>query len=1070
MNTNKEWINTKINDGDITCFEYDKLSNLKEICKGVLYRADLDSKGIQIALKTTSYRNATIDKYDFADLVKEINLLRIFHYHPNINHFIGMAVDDDGIYKMLLEYANMGNLRDYLGNKRKFSSLQWKDKIKMALDITSGLLCLHSENIIHRDLHSKNILVHNNRLMIADFRSSKKIIEVSTSSKVEGLPAYIDPQCFMQENYIINKKSDIFSLGILLWEITSGRPPFLNIDNRYTLIYQLITSQIREEPVESTPLKYQQLYQKCWNENPALRPESNEVNESLNQLLKSRFINEFKTALIIEDINKMIKVGEISQFDYSEFSNFEEIGNGRFGIVNRADFVSRGIQIALKSLLNRNTRINKDVIADLVKELNIHIHPNIFQFIGITVDNDGDYKLVLEYANGGNLRNYLGNKIIFNSLKWKDKIQMALDITCGLSYLHKNEIIHGNLKINEVATSSRFKGLPEYIDPQCYIQENYESNYKSDIYSLGVLLWEITSGRPPFSNIDDRYTLINQLINSQIREEPVELTPLKYQRLYQKCWSENPNKRPNIEEAYEGLMRLTQIIEIESMIEDEVITYFEYSDLHNIVKIGSGGFGVVSKADFASRGIKVALKSFLAVEKNNDDFTREVKLLRKFHYHPNINRFLGITKDSDGYYIMVLEYANEGNLRDYLGNENIFKMLQWKDKVRMSLDIASGLMCLHKEEIIHRDLHSMNILVNNGKLLLADFGLSKHVAETTSNSKTAGFGMIEYIDPQCYKHQEFKRGKKSDIFSLGVILWEITSGHPPFSDTPRHLVNFTIFSKKRETPVENTPLEYKQLYQECWDEDPNKRPNIEEVYRGLKQLEFIFYTNEIHLMQSAENSAITAYDNSVEIINFLGNKSQLEDFHSGNILQGNNNSYISDFGLTGPADKQKSDDRIYGVLPYIAPEVLNGEPYTFASDIYSFGVIMAEYSSGNPPFYDREHDYKLSLDICNGLRPEFGKGTPEFYKILAYRCMNANPNQRLTSDELYDILDFCYSSTNYYENEIVREIIRMINKDYVPKNKNKIIIYNHEMLRGLTLREYHHETSSRNVTRMKPYN
>ncbi|CAI2189446.1 5276_t:CDS:2, partial [Funneliformis geosporum] len=107
--------------------------------------------------------------------------------------------------------------------------------------------------------------------------------------------------------------------------------------------------------------------------------------------------------------------------------------------------------------------------------------------------------------------------------------------------------------------------------------------------------------------------------------------------------------------------------------------------------------------------------------------------------------------------------------------------------------------------------------------------------------------------------------------------------------------------------------------------------------------------------------------------------------------------------LTGPEDKQKSDDRIYGVLPYIAPEVLNVEKYTFASDIYSFGVIMAECLSGNPPFYDRKYDYKLSLDVCNGLRPEFGKGTPEFYKKLAYRCMNANPNQRPTSDELMNI-------------------------------------------------------------------
>ncbi|CAI2183716.1 4249_t:CDS:2, partial [Funneliformis geosporum] len=140
-----------------------------------------------------------------------------------------------------------------------------------------------------------------------------------------------------------------------------------------------------------------------------------------------------------------------------------------------------------------------------------------------------------------------------------------------------------------------------------------------------------------------------------------------------------------------------------------------------------------------------------------------------------------------------------------------------------------------------------------------------------------------------------------------------------------------------------------------------------------------------------------------------------KDFHSGNILQNKKFSYVSDFGLTGPADKQNSNDKIYGVLPYIAPEVLNGELYTFASDIYSFGVIMSELSTGNPPFYDRIHDVSLALDICNGLRPEFGKGTPEFYKELSYRCMNANPNQRPTSEELKEIICFWYYSIKYYE-------------------------------------------------------
>ena len=59
---------------------------------------------------------------------------------------------------------------------------------------------------------------------------------------------------------------------------------------------------------------------------------------------------------------------------------------------------------------------------------------------------------------------------------------------------------------------------------------------------------------------------------------------------------------------------------------------------------------------------------------------------------------------------------------------------------------------------------------------------------------------------------------------------------------------------------------------------------------------------------------------------------------------------FQDFGLSGSSNKQKSDDKICGVLPYIAPEVLNKEPYTLSSDIYSFGVIMAEFSSGKPLF------------------------------------------------------------------------------------------------------------------------
>ncbi|EXX66198.1 Kic1p [Rhizophagus irregularis DAOM 197198w] len=136
------------------------------------------------------------------------------------------------------------------------------------------------------------------------------------------------------------------------------------------------------------------------------------------------------------------------------------------------------------------------------------------------------------------------------------------------------------------------------------------------------------------------------------------------------------------------------------------------------------------------------------------------------------------------------------------------------------------------------------------------------------------------------------------------------------------------------------------------------------------------------------------------------------DFHSGNILlNSRDTNYLSDFGLSRPVNQTINSNEIFGVIPYMAPEILRGKPYTKAADIYSFGIIMWEFTSGIPAFNDRSHDFDLSLDICRGLRPKIVEGTLPVYVRLMKRCWDSDPNKRPTTDELVEILSCWY---DYY--------------------------------------------------------
>jgi serine/threonine protein kinase len=143
------------------------------------------------------------------------------------------------------------------------------------------------------------------------------------------------------------------------------------------------------------------------------------------------------------------------------------------------------------------------------------------------------------------------------------------------------------------------------------------------------------------------------------------------------------------------------------------------------------------------------------------------------------------------------------------------------------------------------------------------------------------------------------------------------------------------------------------------------------------------------------------------------------DFHTGNILfkfQDERDIYISDMGLCGEVvdDDNTNETKIYGVMPYVAPEVLNGKPYTQAADIYSFGMIMYFVATGRKPFFDRAHEENLVLDICYGIRPELNEPeAPNCYIDLMKKCWDSNPSNRPNINEIQKLIYLFVHSYNH---------------------------------------------------------
>ncbi|RIA96726.1 kinase-like domain-containing protein [Glomus cerebriforme] len=246
-----------------------------------------------------------------------------------------------------------------------------------------------------------------------------------------------------------------------------------------------------------------------------------------------------------------------------------------------------------------------------------------------------------------------------------------------------------------------------------------------------------------------------------------------------------------------------------------------------ISEIDTGGSASVHIAYLENTTIPLVIKKFF--NSSNEEIINEIKIMGMVS-HPNIIRFYGVTKFKDEVdYSLVLEYADSGTLEKYLcDNAETFK---WENQLKFAKEISGAISWLHNKTIVHGDLHSKNILIHQQQphqhtIKLADFGRSFLQGRTKVFTKACG--VIPYMDPKIFQttgSRLYYLNKKSDIYGLGVLLWQLTSYSSPFD-----------FAKIKD--------DYFELYQKCWQHEPDKRPDIYQVISELKSIDSIDPEND----------------------------------------------------------------------------------------------------------------------------------------------------------------------------------------------------------------------------------
>ncbi|KAJ7614190.1 kinase-like domain-containing protein [Roridomyces roridus] len=579
-----------------------------------IYKAELTATKLPVAVKIfrrMHYERETFEKTS-KYLYQEARIWQQLE-HPNILPFLGIASNLGRSPALISPLCVSGPIMKHLQHKKK----DQHERLQMIIGVAEGLAYLHSQGIVHGNLCTKKILVDaGGSPVICGYGMSKALRQPAssaTTSLFSSPTRFAPPESFVAKGSSLARSDsgDVYSFSMIVLEILSGLPPYHDLGSEQAVFIHVVRggrpSRTQDIVISNDVWRFLTW---VWNESPPSRPGMPDIilsllsfreknlhgSVELRELAAERAsilssgseaspsLGDIALPEVIDNVNGRDLKGRVRQVDQYPFAGGAN-SNVYRGKLTRSN--GRKIRVAIKMLrvsddgsgqmeeISRRLKRQVDLWAGLK-------HQNVLPFFGVCDDIAPWPVLVSPFYKLGHIGTYVRMNPAAN------REELACGVASGLQYLHGREIVHGDLKVQNVLVDKRGSpcicdfgiskiighrgfttcsvGTAPYMAPELFLvldappasmQSSPSTTKSSDVYSFGLLVLEILTCQPPKGRPSRPIVTAEVLADLRPKRADYDEELVKEESwvVLDRCWNSNPDQRPEIVEVHQRLAR-----------------------------------------------------------------------------------------------------------------------------------------------------------------------------------------------------------------------------------------------------------------------------------------------------------------------------------------------------------------------------------------------------------------------------------------------------------------------------------------------------------------------------------